>query len=176
MLATEWYMLVFRIVHILAGVVWVGSVFLLVVYVQPSAAAIGPAGAPFMNQLLGERRLVDGIIAMALITVIGGLFLYWHDWHLFMTFGDWIGSTFGKAFTVGALAALAALAIGVFGTRPNVARLLALGRQVAESGGPPTPEVATEMAATQGRLKTFARVSLGLLLVATLAMATARYL
>ena len=176
MLATEWYMLVFRIVHILAGVVWVGSVFLLVVYVQPSAAAIAPAGAPFMTELLGKRRLVDGILTMALITVVGGLFLYWHDWHLFLSFGDWIGSTFGKTFTVGALAALAAMAVGVFGTRPNVGRLLALGRQVAESGGPPSPEVAAEMAGIQGRLKTFARVSLGLLLVAALAMSTARYL
>jgi len=176
MLATEWYMLVFRIVHILAGVIWVGSIFLFVVYIQPSAAAIAPAGAPFMAQLLGKRRLVDGIIGIASISVIGGLFLYWHDWHLFNSFGDWVGSTFGKAFTVGALAALTALAFGVFVTRPNVGRLLALGRQVAESGAPPSPEVGAEMAAIQGRLKTFARVSLGLLVLATLAMATARYL
>jgi len=57
-----------------------------------------------------------------------------------------------------------------------VQRLLALGRQVAESGGPPTPEVAGQMGAIQGRLKVLARVSLGLLVLAVLAMATARYL
>ena len=176
MLATEWYMLVFRIVHILTGVSWVGSVFLFVVYIQPSAAAVGPAGAPFMAQLLGKRRLIDGILTMASITVAAGLFLYWHDWHLFNSFGDWVGSTFGKAFTVGALAAITALVIGVVVTRPNVGRLLSLGRQVAESGGPPSPEVGAEMTAIQGRLKTFARLSLGLLVLATLAMATARYL
>ena len=59
MLASDAFMVVFRIVHILAGVAWVGSVFLLVVFVQPSAAAIAPASAPFMNELLGRRRLVD---------------------------------------------------------------------------------------------------------------------
>lgn len=70
------YMVVFRIVHIFAGVAWVGSVFFLVVYVQPSASAIGPAAAPFMGELLAKRHLVDRIIGMAVFTVVGGLFLY----------------------------------------------------------------------------------------------------
>ena len=176
MIAGQTYMVVFRVVHILAGVFWVGSVFLFVVYLQPSAAALGPAGAPFMGELLGKRRLVDGIIAMALISVTAGLFLYWHDWHLFGSFNAWTQSTWGKTFTLGGLAALAALAIGVFVTRPNLMRFLALGRQVAESGGPPSPEAGAEMAAIRQRLKIFARVSLALLVVAVLAMSTAKYL
>jgi uncharacterized membrane protein len=175
-LASNSYMLVFRIVHILAGVLWVGSVFLFVIFVSPSAASIAPAGAPFMAELLGKRRLVDRIIVLAMISVTGGLFLYWRDWHLYGSFGDWIGSSFGATLTVGMVASLVALTIGVSGTRPNVRRLLALGRQVAESGGPPTPEIAAEMGAIQGRLKVLARVSLGLLVLAVLAMATARYL
>ena len=73
MLAANGFMIAFRIVHILAGVFWVGSAFLFVVYVQPSAAAIAPAGAPFMSELLGKRRLVDGIITMGAISVAGGL-------------------------------------------------------------------------------------------------------
>jgi hypothetical protein len=175
MLAASWYMVVFRIVHIGAGIAWVGSVFLFVVFVQPSAAAIAPAGAPFMAELLGKRRMVDRIIALGVLTVIGGLFVYWKDWHEFASFGDWIGSSFGITLTIGAIAALTALAIGVLGTRPNVMRFLALGRQVAESGGPPSPEVAAEMGAIQGRLKIYARVGLALLVVAVVAMAIARY-
>jgi uncharacterized membrane protein len=175
-IASDTFMVVFRIVHIVAGVFWVGSVFLFVVYLQPSAAAVGPAGAPFTGELLGKRRLVDGILAMAVTSVIGGLFLYWHDWQLFGSFSVWIRSTFGTTFTVGGLAALVALTIGVFVTRPNVMRFLALGRRVAESGGPPSPEVAAEMGEIQHRLKNFARVSLALLVLAVLAMSTARYL
>lgn len=53
---------------------------------------------------------------------------------------------------------------------------MALGRQVAELGAPPTPEVGAEMGAIQARLKVAARVSLGLLVIAVLAMSTARYL
>ncbi len=35
MIAADTFMVVFRIVHIVAGVFWVGSVFLFVVYLQP---------------------------------------------------------------------------------------------------------------------------------------------
>ncbi|MDH5312659.1 MAG: hypothetical protein OEW66_02300 [Actinomycetota bacterium] len=175
MIASDPYMVAFRIVHILAGVGWVGSVFLFVVYVQPSAAAIAPAGAPLMAELLGRRRLVDGILTMAVISVVGGAFLYWRDWQDFGSFGDWISSSFGSALTLGAVASLVTLFIGVFVTRPNVMRLLALGRQVAESGGPPTPELAAEIESVQVRLRVFARLSLGLLVLAVAAMASARY-
>ena len=175
MLASDWFMVVFRIVHILAGVAWVGSVFLLVVFIQPSAAAIAPASAPFMTELLGRRRLVDWILTLAAITVLGGFFLYWHDWHLFGSFSEWTRSRFGEVLTIGALAALAAFGIGIFGTRPTVGRFFALGKQVAASGAPPTPEVAAQMAALQARLKNLARISLGLLVIAVLGMSIARY-
>lgn len=63
----------------------------------------------------------------------------------------------------------------MFVTRPNVLRLLALGTQAAEAGGPPPPELAAEIARTQARLKVFARATLGLIALSVLAMATARY-
>jgi uncharacterized membrane protein len=170
------YMTVFRIVHIMAGIAWGGSVYLLVVYVQPSAAAVGPAGAPFMMQLLGKRRLVDGLIGLGSITLIGGLFLYWHDWHAYGSFSNWIGSRFGTVITIGAVSAIVALAFGIFGTRPNVKRLLALGSQVATTGGPPSPEQAQQIARIQRLLKVLARVSLAFIGIAALCMAAGRYL
>jgi len=176
MLADSAYMLVFRIVHITAGVLWVGSVFLFSAFVAPAAEAIAPAGAPLMGELLGKRRLVDRIIGLGAITVVGGLFLYWHDWHLFPSFGDWLSSRFGGTLTIGMVSALIALGIGGSITRPNVRRMLALGVEVAASGAPPTPEVAAQIGAMQRRLKVAARVALGFLLFAVLAMSVARYL
>ena len=177
MLAASAYMVVFRIVHITAGVLWVGSVFLFTTSISPAAAAIAPAGAPLMGELLGKRRMLDRIIGLGVITVIAGLFLYWHDWHLFQSFGDFLTSRFGGSLTIGMVSALIALGIGGSITRPNVQRMLALGAQVAASGGaPPTPEVAAEIAAIQQRLKIVARVGLGLLLFAVVAMSVARYL
>ena len=51
-----------------------------------------------------------------------------------------------------------------------------MGRQVAEAGGPPSSELAAEIARTQTRLKILARVSFGLIVIAALAMAIGRYL
>ena len=167
------YMLLFRALHIIAGVAWAGSVFQLVMFIQPSAAAIAPAGAPFMAELLGRRRLVDRLIALGSLTVLGGLFLYWRDVDAYDGLGNFASSTFGGWITFGALAAIAALSVGVLGTRPRVLRLLALGRQAAEAGGP-TPEQAAEMGAVQGQLKVLARTSLALIGLSVFAMATAR--
>ncbi len=141
MIGTSVYMLVFRLIHIAAGVAWAGSVFLFVVFVQPSAAAIAPAGAPFMAELLGKRKLVDRILGLAAATIVGGLFLYWKDWQLYGSLGDWAGSRFGLGLTIGAISAIVAFLIGLLGTRPGVERLMALARQAAAAGRPPTPEL-----------------------------------
>ena len=173
MTATSIYMLVFRVVHIAASIAWAGSVFLFVIFVQPSSAAIAPAGAPFMAELLGRRRLVDRLIAMGSVTVIGGLFLYWHDAEA-LGLAEFAQTTFGTWLTIGALAAIAALAIGIFGTRPRVMRMLSIGSQAAAAGGP-TPEQAKEIGGLQGQLKVLARTSLSLIGVAVFTMSTARY-
>lgn len=175
MLSASAYLIVFRVVHIMAAIAWGGAVFLFVLYVQPSAAATAPASAPFVRELLARRRMVDVVVTLAATTIVGGGFLYWHDWHETGSFGDWVGSTFGLWLTIGTVAALLAFLIGVTITRPNVHRMLALGGQIAQAGGEPTPEQGREMKAVQTRLKAAARTSLGLIAVAAFTMATARY-
>jgi hypothetical protein len=110
------------------------------------------------------------------MTVLAGLVMYWIDWHDYRSFSAWVDTRLGLALTIGGLCAIAALGFGVFVTRPGVQRMLALGRQVAEAGGPPSEEVAGELAAVQHRLKIAARVSFALLVVAVTLMATGRYL
>jgi uncharacterized membrane protein len=173
--ATDAYMVLLRIVHIATGVIWVGSLFVVVVFVQPSAATLGPAGAPFMSELR-RRRFIDVVFIDAVLTVVAGSFLYWHDWHTYPSFGDWIGSRFGASLTVGALLAISGLGVAAFVTRPTIVRLVSLGKQGAESGGAPTPETATRIGALQGRLVVAERVSFSLVLLAVVAMASARYL
>jgi hypothetical protein len=168
------YMLIFRIVHIVSAVAWAGSVFMFVTFVLPASATTGTAGAPFMAELLGKRRLVDRLIGLGALTVAGGLFMYWHDSELFGGIGAFARTTFGTWITIGALSAISALAIGAAATRPRVQRLLSIGQQAAEAGGP-TPEQAAEMGALQGQLRTLARASLALIAVAVFCMATARY-
>jgi hypothetical protein len=169
------YMIVFRILHVMAAIAWGGAVFLMVVYVQPSVAAIAPAGAPFMREFLGRRRVVDGILGLAITTIVAGGFLYWHDWQLYGSLGDFLGEPFGLWLTIGMFFALAAFLIGLFVTRPTAGKLTALGAAVAQGGGTPTPEQGAQMQAFQARMKVAARVSLGLIAVAAFTMSTARY-
>ena len=166
---------ILRLVHIVTGVIWVGSLFVVVVFVQPSAAALGPAGAPFMSELR-RRRFVDVVFIDALFTIVAGSFLYWHDWHTYRSFGDWIGSNFGAALTVGALLAISAIVIAGLVTRPTIGGLVALGKQIAESGASPTPVVAARIGVLQRRLVVAERVSFALAVLAVAAMASARYI
>ena len=175
MIAAEWFFILFRILHIGAGIVWVGSVFFLVAFVQPIAATIAPAGAPFMAELLGARRLVDRILVIASVTIVAGLILYLRDMDDAGGFGDFLGTNYGVALTIGGVTAIAAFLVGLFGTRPAVRRLLALGRQIASSEGPPSPDLTAQVPALQDLTKILARISLGLLGITVIAMATARY-
>jgi hypothetical protein len=175
MQAAALYVIVFRVVHIVAAVAWGGSVFLFVVYLQPTAGAIGPAAAPFVGELLGRRRLVDAILWIAAFAIAGGLFLYWHDMQNAGGLGDWVGSRLGLVLTIGAVAAIAAFLIGLFGTKPRLDRVLAMNREAAKAGGPPAPEQAAEIGRLQGQLRVLARSSLALIGVSALAMSTARY-
>jgi uncharacterized membrane protein len=175
MLATDVPIILLRIVHIGTGVIWVGSLFVVVVFVQPSAAALGPAGAPFMSELR-RRRFVDVVFIDALFTVAAGSFLYWHDWHTYPSFGDWIGTTWGATLTIGALLAISGLGVAAAVTRPTIVRLVSLGREIAEAGGPPAPEVTAQVGTLQRRLVVAERTSFTLTLLAVVAMASARYL
>lgn len=175
MIAADAFMIAFRIVHIVAGVAWAGSVFLFVVFIQPSVAAIAPAGAPFVAELLGKRKLVDRLLMYAATTIVGGLVLYVRAWDQAGGVGDWIGSSYGAVLTIGALAAIVGFLIGLFGTRPSVQRMLALGREIAQADGPPASELTAELQGLHKRLKVLARTTLVFITISVVAMATARY-
>lgn len=176
MLGADIDVIVFRLIHIVAGVMWAGSLFLLIVFVRPSAAAIAPAGAPLMGELLGRRRLVQWLLGFASLTILAGAYLYWKNWDAAGSLGAWLDTGFGLTLTIGAVAAIAAFSIGWFGTRPTIDRMLGLGRRIAEAGPPPPPpELAAEMAEIQGKLSTYGWSALSLLGVAVATMAIARY-
>lgn len=175
MLATSVYLIVFRIVHVVGAIAWGGAIFILVFFLQPTAKAVGPAAGPFMRELLGKRRIVTVVLMIAAATIVGGGFLYWHDWQQAGSLGDFVGTEFGLAITIGSVSAIVAFLIGLFGTKPTVERLLALGAQMAAAGESPPPELGQELQRTQARARTLAKTNLAFVTFAALAMATARY-
>ena len=175
MLAAEGFDLVFRTLHIMAGVAWAGSAFLFTVFIEPAAAKLGPAAGPFMEETIGRRKVPEIVTAIAAVTVIAGWILWFRDWDRVGSFGDWLDTTFGLVLTIGGLAATAAFFAGLLGIPPNLKRLNELGAQVEGAGGTPTPEQATQLARIQGRMRTLSLIDLSLLAVAVFCMATARY-
>jgi len=168
------YMVVLRIVHILAGVFWVGAAFTTILFLQPTAREVGPAAGPFMAHLAGKRRLVDWVLRAAGLTILAGLLMYWR-----VSGGlnpDWIGSAEGIAVTVGALCGIAAFTLALSVVRPSIMATLAIGAEVAASGGSPTPEQAAKLQALQKRGKDVGQIIVPLLVVAVSGMAAAQYL
>jgi hypothetical protein len=175
MVAAAPYMLVFRTIHILAAIAWGGSLFLLVLYLQPSAKAIGPAAGPFMGELIGKRKLTSVLLGLALTTIVAGGFLYWHDLDVYGGLGDFTTSAFGVWLTIGALSAIAAVVLGIVATKPTMDRMMATSARIAQGGGPPPPELAGELQGLQARARQLAIVNFVLVAIAAFAMSTARY-
>jgi uncharacterized membrane protein len=167
--------LLFRLIHITAGVWWAGGVFLFVIFVLPSSGAIAPQGAPFMMELVGRRKLTDRFLQLATVTIAAGVVLYWIRWHEYPNLGDFLATGFGLGLTIGALSAIAAYVLGLVATRPAGKAFMALLGQVQASGQPPTPEVGAQLQAMQKKLATLAKVNLTLVTIAVLCMGTARF-
>jgi hypothetical protein len=168
------YMVVLRIVHILSGVFWVGAAFTTILFLQSTAREVGPAAGPFMAHLAGKKHLVDWVLRAAGLTILAGALMYWR-----VSGGldvDWITSAQGLSLTIGALCAIAAFTLGLSVVRPTIMATLAIGAEVAASGGPPTPEQASRLQALQARGKAVGRIIVPLLVVAVSGMAAARYL
>src|SRR5919106_6918386 len=120
----DWYVIILRVIHIAAGIFWVGAAFVLFLFIQPSVKDLGPEGQRFMGHLATRKRLPLLIMLSAVVTILAGLLLYWRASHGFDV--DWIGSGPGVAFTVGGLAAIVTLALGLSLTKPAVDRIGAL--------------------------------------------------
>lgn len=169
------FMLVFRFLHIVAGVLWVGSAFLFTAFIGPSAAEVGPSAGPLLSVLVNERKVPKVISGLAGTTVLAGWIMWLYDMGQYDGLGNWLGSTFGLVLTIGAVLATVAFFLGEFGVAKNVERLVAVGDRIAAGGGPPTPEQGAEMGRIQNTLKVAGKTDLVLLLLAVAAMSTARY-
>jgi hypothetical protein len=157
-----------RIVHIFAGVLWVGAAWLGVFFLEPAVRALGPDGGKFMTYISTARRYPVVISVAAILTLVAG-------WSLFVILRwDLIGAK-GLVFAAGGVLALVAGAIGGGIVGPTSTKMARLGTEIAGAGKPPTREQGAEIAALQARLHTSGLWNAVFASLALLAMAIARW-
>ncbi|MGQ0539553.1 MAG: hypothetical protein ACT4R6_11435 [Gemmatimonadaceae bacterium] len=161
-----------RLVHVLLGVFWVGTMISNAVFLVPAFREAGPDGAKVAAALM-RRRFMDVMPAVGILTILSGAWLYWKVSLGFQP--AYMRSAVGMTYGWGALAAIVAFAIGMAVVRPSMLRAAALSQTAAAAA----PSERDAQLATAQRLrargaKAGAIVAL-LLVLAAAAMAVGRY-
>lgn len=162
--------LIARLIHIGAGVIWAGSTIVFARFVEPTVNEIGAGGQAFMQGL--ERRGFTAFIGSVAGTgILAGLYLYWR-----VSGGldqVWLKSPFGIVITAGSVAAIVAFALGPIFYIPAGRRIQEITRSAGAAG--PSAEQRAEMQVLGRRLARIGRWSAILLGFTVLCMAGARY-
>jgi len=152
-----------RAIHIVGGVLWVGGVVVVGLFLLPATQAVGPAAQPMMQFIMGRRKLPVYMMSLGIVTTLGGLLLFYRN--VSLTGGAWARSPMGVGISVGAAAAILALIVGMAISAPAAKKM----------NGPPDSVTPEQRAVLMRRLVLGARLTFFLLLVSALFMATARY-
>jgi uncharacterized membrane protein len=166
-------LILLRIVHIGAGVFWVGAALVSVAFIAPAARASGPEGQKFVRSLMVDYRLTQAMYVASWLTIGAGVLLYLRDSGGLQM--SWITSAVGLGYTIGAIAALASLLLGLTVLAPTARRMGALGAAMEAADGPSPAERQAEMGKLGARMGAATRINVALLSIALLCMATARY-
>lgn len=165
--------IVARLVHISTAVFWGGAILFVNFLLGPSVTSVGPEGAKVMQELI-RRKYFETIIVAATLTILSGLYLMDVDSDHFSA--AWFATRFGQGLSTGMLAALIAYVIGVFGVRPALYRMLALGGEMMKAPAEQREGIQAQMAVARGRLMSMGMIGTVMLLIAIFAMAVSRYL
>ena len=165
--------LILRLLHVVAGVLWVGAVVLVSFFLLPTVRATGPAGGQFMQHLMGKTKMRTYMSTIAPLAILSGLGLYWRN--ISISSGSWGGSAAGITYGLGGLAAIIAGIVGVAVVAKTGGKLGEMAAMVASSGGKPTPEQASQIQALQSRMNGATRLVAILVILASVAMAIGRY-
>jgi uncharacterized membrane protein len=167
-------MILLRLIHIVSGVFWAGTVMVIAWFLLPSAQALGQPGGAFMQQLMFRQRLRMFLLGAMVLTILSGLTMY--GWLAMETDGAWARSKTAMVLGVGAVAAIIAGGIGGGVVGHLGKKMMELGAAIQASGNPPTDAQKAELESYQRRMRSAFRIVAILVLIATIAMASARYL
>ena len=167
-------MLLLRLVHILTGVFWAGTIFFMAFYLEPSARAAGPDAAKVMGGIQ-KRGLMTVLPIMALLTILSGVDMYRR---LSVGFEPaWVHSRIGLTYGIGGIASIVALTVGFFVMRSATMKAGQMAAQLPNvTDDTERQRMQGQIQQLKGRSRTALRTVAALLAVAVTTMAIGRYM
>lgn len=165
-------LIVLRLVHILGGTFWVGSVIFTSFFLMPTLMSAGPPAAGAVMSGFQQRKLMVWMPAVAILVILSGLRLM-----MIVSGGDsgWFRSAAGHAYSASGALAIVAFVIGLTVNRPAMIRAGKLG-QSAVSDETSRAAIQQEIRTLQRRTYLGTMVVTWLLILSAAGMAVARYL
>lgn len=167
-------MIVLRLVHVLGGIFWIGSLMYNTFFLMPAMAMAGPQASAGVSNGLRERKLFTVLPVVAVLTMLSGLRLMQLTSSGFS--GPWFGTPSGMTYSIGGLLAIVGFAIGMWYARPLMMRT---GAMLASRASAPADQQAaldSAIAAVQRKAGLASMAASVMLIASAAAMAVARYL
>jgi hypothetical protein len=165
-------LIILRLIHILGGILWLGSGLFSLFFLQPALTKAGPAAAGPIMANLQQRRMFTILPIVALLTILSGIRLM-----MIVSAGSpqWFESPMGRTFSIsGALAILSFLA-AILIARPATVRMGKLSQSSVPDGGSKEARDA-QIRTLQRRAAWSTQIAMALLILAASGMAVARYM
>lgn len=165
-------MISMRIIHIFSAVFWAGASFFMISFVTPSVIATGAEGQKFMQQLAFRTRFSTVMMAVAILTVLSGMVMYWKIFEFRLSA---LANGYGLMLTLGAIAGFFGFLTGYFMQNRTTEKMKAVSISIAASGGPPSPEQQAEMKSLSDTVLRGSQITSVFLALALLGMSIAQY-
>jgi len=166
----NYYILILRILHIGAGVYWVGSTLLFAVVINPALKETGGTGQKFIDYLITKKRFGTESAGAGGMAGIAGLLLFWHDSQGLTS--AWMGSSAGIGFIIGALLGIIGFIFGILTDR----RLKTIAGLREQFGDTPSEEQTQQLQMLDKQVSTNLNICTAALALSVWVMAVARYL
>ncbi|SDB44698.1 hypothetical protein [Bauldia litoralis] len=169
---SEGAILVLRLLHIVAGVFWVGAAITVTFFTMPVVRATGAVGGEFWGQFMARSHFSQVMTAAAVVTVGSGLLLYWD----FYSGIAWQLADPGPQ-TIFGLGGLIAIVVALVANLafPRIGRRLGQIAELIQMQGAPSPAQAAERTRLARRMQVLSTMTAVLLVVTTALMAVGRY-
>ena len=164
-------LIVLRIVHVLSGIIWVGTAVFMGFFLGPALSTMGPAAGQVMGGLQ-KRKFMIVLPTVAVLALLSGLRL------MMIASGNfgpgYFQTSSGRTFAGAGVLAILAFLIGIVVNRPTMVKMGQLQQSMA-SDPVSKDAIAAEIKKLQNRMMFAGSVVTLLLIAAAVGMAVARY-